>query len=255
MFILEYLLRVALLSGMFLVLLVPFLFLGFLMHFLSNMIYDRMGRIFGYKAYIYITAPGVMVHELSHAIFCLIFGHKIMKIQFFSPENDGTLGYVTHQYYTKNLYQQVGNFFIGTGPLWGGMFVLWLLSMLLLPESAWRVDLENDASKEVFMNVIFSAYFWKRWQTWLWLYLFFTVASHITLSPPDLKGAWRGFLYLMLLVVIFELLFGWWAGLHDVLVSGIMKFFTFALRQMGGILIISFLTVLLFSLFVPKRKI
>ena len=49
-------------------------------------------------------------------------------MQLFRPGRDGTLGYVEHAYNRRSLYQSVGNFFIGTGPIWFGSALVYLLS-------------------------------------------------------------------------------------------------------------------------------
>ncbi len=41
-----------------------------------------------------LGAPGVMVHELAHAFFCLFFGIRIYKINLFQFKQ--VAGYVTH---------------------------------------------------------------------------------------------------------------------------------------------------------------
>jgi hypothetical protein len=101
-----------------------------------------------------------MIHELSHALFCIIFGHKIQEMKLFSPENDGTLGYVNHSYNPKNPYQQIGNFFIGTGPIWGGVLLLYVASYFLLPEGI--LNLTNglpETLKLFFNHLIYMVYF------------------------------------------------------------------------------------------------
>ena len=95
---------------------VPWLLLALVMQFISNSLRRSLANIFGVSLYILLTAPGVAVHELGHALFCIIFRHKIEDMKLFSPEEDGTLGYVSHTYNTKSIYQRIGNFFIGTGP-------------------------------------------------------------------------------------------------------------------------------------------
>lgn len=99
-----------------LLLLGPGLVLAYAMHLLSGVIRNYATRIFGYRAYIGLTALGVMVHELGHAFFCIVFGHKINDMRLFKPGSDGTLGYVNHSYNPQSRYQVIGNFFIGTGP-------------------------------------------------------------------------------------------------------------------------------------------
>ena len=100
---------------------------------------------------------GTPIHELSHALMCLIFGHKITEIKLFQINSaDGVLGYVKHSYNPKNIYQRVGNFFIGTAPVIIGFLILTGLFDLLLPDiysecvgsfTASRLDF-SDASRD-----------------------------------------------------------------------------------------------------------
>ena len=174
----------------------PWIAVALVMQLLSNSIRKSLAKIFGIQGYIYLTAPGVMIHEIGHAVFCLIFRHKIVEMKLFSPEEDGTLGYVNHSYNPNSFYQRIGNFFIGTGPIWFGVAVLCLISWLLLPN-------------EMQISNFFSLNFWGRWQSYIWLYLALTIASHITLSPPDLAGSADGGLAIMATALLGFLLSGW----------------------------------------------
>lgn len=106
------------------------------------------------------------------------------------------LGYVNHSYNPKSFYQRIGNFFIGTGPIWFGIAVLCFVSWLLLPN-------EMQISSFLSMN------FWGRWQSYVWLYFALTIASHITLSPPDLVGATDGGVAILTITLLCFLLLGW----------------------------------------------
>jgi hypothetical protein len=64
-----------------------------------------------YFLYDLLTAPGVMAHELSHAIFCVFAGVKIHKIKLF--QFGKVAGYVAHDEPTK--FSQ--GFLISAGPL------------------------------------------------------------------------------------------------------------------------------------------
>lgn len=70
--------------------LLPFIGFAFLMLKFSNALRLRLASYMGVEKYVYLTAPGVMVHELSHAFFCLLFRHKIVEVKLFSP---GAIGW------------------------------------------------------------------------------------------------------------------------------------------------------------------
>jgi hypothetical protein len=117
-------------------------------------------------------------------------------MKLFSPENDGTLGYVNHSYNPKNPYQQIGNFFIGTGPIWGGVLLLYVASYFLLPEGILNLTNGLPETLKLFFNHLISPEFWTNWQSYLWLYIVLAVSSHITLSQPDIQGALLGSIFL-----------------------------------------------------------
>ncbi len=229
--------------------LLPCLVVAFVMQKCSNAIRSRLVSVLGIKGYVYLTAPGVMIHELSHAFFCLIFRHKIIEMKLFSPEADGTLGYVNHSYNPKSFYQRAGNFFIGTGPVWGGIFSLWVVSRLLLPSAMFQQD-----SISAFFSGIFSFSLWQCWTTWLWLYLVLTISSHIILSRPDLSGAGDGAVVIIILVLLCNLLLGWYSNPGE-------AFFRHGLPVMLNILSLSLSMILLLgmlacllSLFIRRRN-
>lgn len=179
----------------------PWIIFALITHKISDSLRKSLASILSLKGYIFLTAPGVMIHELSHAFFCLIFRHKIIEMKLFSPQSDGTLGYVQHQYDPQSLYQRCGNFFIGTGPVWGGVVLLCLLSSKLLP------PFEEDYASV--MSLFTTSAFWLSFKSWIWLYLTLTILSHITLSGPDLKGAFDGGIAIVTAVLLLFVLFGW----------------------------------------------
>jgi hypothetical protein len=149
---------------------------------------------------LYLTAPGTAIHELSHAAFCVLFFHKIKSITLFKMGDDNLLGCVVHSYNPRNPWHQVGNFFIATGPIWLGTAALYgLLRMAgwstalttTTPWTAWLLGLGHSALALPFHD----------WRLYLGLYLFLCVGSHVTLSPPDLRGAWGGGLAVVLVWV------------------------------------------------------
>ena len=205
----------------------PWIAVALVMQLLSNSIRKSLAKIFGIQGYIYLTAPGVMIHEIGHAVFCLIFRHKIVEMKLFSPEEDGTLGYVNHSYNPNSFYQRLGNFFIGTGPIWFGVAVLCLISWMLLPN-------------EMQISDFFSLNFWGRWQSYIWLYLALTISSHITLSPPDLAGSVDGGIAIIATALMGFLLLGWCGEWENEIIEFLKNVF------LSSLSIFSFIIILLF---------
>lgn len=173
---------------------------------------------------------GTIVHELGHAIFCIIFAHKITEIKLFDPDPEtGTLGYVKHAYNPRNIFQLAGNFFIGTGPIVLGAAVIYLLAYGLLGLNA--LDSSSSFAAESsqlnswgawgefgmrlwnasgqLLAEIFSGEHLASWQLYVFIYLAFAIGSSITLSPPDIKSAAGGFLVIAILILILNLATAW----------------------------------------------
>jgi len=195
---------------------VPSIIFAIIIRFTSMAIFKRLSKVIGIKTYIYMTAPGTVVHELGHAIFCLLFRHHINEMKLFSPEPDGTLGYVNHSYNPKSAYQRVGNFFIATGPIWLGSAVIFVVSLILAPDTGSSKSLTTETGFEVIVNSVaiawhlilslFSLSFWCTWESYLWLYLIFAIGTNISLSKQDVKGAWNGFIASCICIFVINLI-------------------------------------------------
>ena len=81
----------------------------------SNLIFNnRLSRIV-FKLTTIVSTP---IHELSHAVACVVFGHKITGIKLLDLSfSNSTLGYVNHSWNTRSAYQSMGCFFIAIAPL------------------------------------------------------------------------------------------------------------------------------------------
>ena len=188
----------------------------------------RMDGIPGAKIINGMGLIGTPIHELGHALMCIVFGHKIKEIKLYRPNaNDGALGYVSHTYNPRNLYQQIGNFFIGIAPIICGSGVLWLLMFLLVPDIYEKVFLElqmitllsNDFTDssvylgyiDLLFGVIGSIFDFANaddglW--WIFIVLALLISSHMELSLPDIKSGLLGFFYLAgILLVVDAVLF------------------------------------------------
>jgi hypothetical protein len=218
--------QVALLLG-------PGLVLAALMHALSGFVSRRANRALGGAAYLLFGWPGTAVHETGHALFCLLFGHRITGIKLFDfAPRDGTRGHVSHSFDPANPWQQAGNFFIGIGPILFGTLVIvaaarWLLgaeALARMMEPLPRGGLVRSVGDGLALArhvaggagaalaALLEPHRLLGWRVWVFFYLTFTVGGSISLSGADLKGA------LALLVLLVNLATLW---LGDVLGAGV----------------------------------
>ena len=202
---------------------------GFILYVLSSVTRRIFAKTLGSKTEVYITGwIGTPIHELSHALFCIIFRHKINDIKLFNSKSD-TIGYVLHSYDSRSWYQQMGNFFIGVAPIIIGTFIVYLLFMLLAPELKNNIfEMPNLKYKQmfnseilsviyysisnifiytynIFMNIIrnFAIYSpFKSITFWIFLYLSISIVSHMELSPADISHAWKGIIVIFALSLI-----------------------------------------------------
>lgn len=120
---------------------------------------------------------GTPIHEASHALMCLIFGHKIVDIKFFIPNpNSYVAGYVNHTYNPKSIYQNIGNFFIGLAPIFGGFFLVTL----------------------IYKNFMQSS---KTWVFWTALFICSQIIIHMRCSKEDMLNSIAGLTTFTLLIL------------------------------------------------------
>ncbi|MCX7874893.1 MAG: hypothetical protein N2321_01860 [Melioribacteraceae bacterium] len=225
--ILEYLFKVALITFNQIVSLLGLFFLfGLLLFFISKLTRKVFVNSGYYKLDIYLTGwIGVPVHEIGHAIFCLIFRHKINEMKLFQINSfDGTLGYVNHSYNKNSYYQIIGNFFIGAGPIIFGSFVLYVLMYFLVPNQNQISNLlsansiQNLSIKNIFANVenlfsignmlvkfLFTSSNFTSVYFFIFLYISLCISSHMQLSPPDIKGMLFGLFFIVMILFILNL--------------------------------------------------
>lgn len=174
---------------------------------------------------IYITGwIGTPVHEFGHWIFCIIFLHKVKEVRFFKPDSKaGVLGYVSHTYDKKSIYQKIGNYFIGIGPILVGSILLAVLAYFTLPNKSilikqfsdfvgsWAIEVSYGPKTAltaiadsvllmlksiVVPRNITSLYFWA------FIYVATCVSSHMKLSTSDIKLAAFGALTILATLLI-----------------------------------------------------
>jgi hypothetical protein len=213
---------------------------------------------FGYSSRIicYVTGfIGTPIHELSHALFCIIFGHKIVDIKLFQiNSDDGTLGYVNHTYNPRNIYQIIGNFFIGIAPIVVITGILYLIAYFLLPDMAAQmlnstnnIDITQNAATcftdivtGIFACIVAFFSYIVTWQWWIFVLVGLLLALHMNLSPADIKSSLGGLFFLILLILIADIILG-------VISENLLSSFTNIVISIGSYMITFFMLALIFS--------
>jgi hypothetical protein len=240
--VLEFFKSVTLLTVTQLVSIFGILFIfGLILYFLASSTRRVYMKSVGSTLDIIVTGwIGTPVHEIGHALFCVIFFHKIHKIKLFDPNpKDGSIGYVIHSHNRKSIYQRIGNFFIGVGPIIFGSLVLYAAMYYLVPNiksvfseiekhgyainntgpANWQLIYQSlvEAIK-VTLRALSNPDNFSEWQFWLFIYISMSIASHMELSPPDIKGAFSGLITLVFFVFLLNLfvMFFEVIGLHKI---------------------------------------
>ena len=175
-------------------------------------------RVVGRKGIMATAWIGTPIHELGHLLMCRLFKHKIIKFKLLDLKDpDGILGYVNHEWDRKSLYQNIGNFFIGMGPIFSGTAVLILGMYIFLPNSFAtfaNYSTLNPGMPEtnIFTKIlaltaelfksIFSAENVTSASFWIYFALAIGVSSHIALSREDFKGAGRGLVTIFTFILL-----------------------------------------------------
>lgn len=190
----------------------------FLLIFLSFLIGELWSRIIPGKKFRYFVAPGVIVHEFSHALACLFTGAKVTRISLFAPEG----GFVTHG---RSRFGFLGQAMIAMAPIFGITIFLWLLSYWF----GFSLKFETiEFSANIFgnfKNLFFSA--WNLivnsgtdWHFWIFVYLVISLGVALAPSKKDFQNAFLGLLFLFTVgLAIF-----YWQGTNGFLANLIGKY-------------------------------
>lgn len=175
----------------------------------------RLLRERGSLIWFWLNAPGVMLHELSHAFFVLLFkpfGFRLTSVTLFrirpavqsgaggrSMRAGGRqslqLGEVQYVRPQGRFMSYVGDGLSGVAPLFGGIVMFILLYWVATGYNLWDIDTS--------LHVLRPGWPW--WTLIFAPYLILTVTSELWPSRQDWRGArWfvAGFLLLTALVVV-----------------------------------------------------
>lgn len=200
------------LSGLFGI----FFVLGFFHSLIQEKTLNNYQRSLGWRGILWTAWMGTPIHEIGHYLFAKIFAHRVDNIRIFEPnEESGNLGHVNHSYNTKNLYQVIGNFFIGAAPMiFGSLILVGFLYAFIPNAKAIFTPLFSHFNNPLeFLKAIYQSLYnlfslenIRHWSFWLFLYLSLAVASHMAPSKADRHGMWKGFYWIVILLILVNII-------------------------------------------------
>ena len=147
-----------------------------------------------YRAFV---APGIVVHEFSHALICFLTGAKVTKISLFDKEG----GSVRHQ---PSRLPIIGPLLISFAPFIFGTALIILFAHWLGLKSADISSLQpNIDSALTFSKSLLHQLNFHDWSNWLILYLTLSVTVTMTPSRQDILNV--AFLLILIFIVAYYL--------------------------------------------------
>lgn len=193
---------------------------GFTLGIIERYAHSYLTKTFGQKGVLLTAWIGTPIHEIGHLLMCFIWGHRVTKVKLLqlNPTN-GVLGYVEHQYNQTSMYQQIGLFFIGLGPIFSGIGSLVLGMYFMLPNMFEKLthyilyEISLDETTVVGIVAETLSFLFENLITidnlinpmfWLYIILAICISSHIALSRADIEGASRGLIALFIALLLFN---------------------------------------------------
>jgi len=133
---------------------------------------NRNISVINYTFYLVLSFPGIVIHETSHMLGCIITGAKVVDVSFFSVKG----GFVKH---TRSALGYIGEAIISVMPIIIGLGFIWSLLYLL----------KSDISQ---INLR-----WALILTQVFIF-YFLISIFLTLTPSvqDIQNAFLGILVL-----------------------------------------------------------
>lgn len=273
MVLFTFLWNVLLLSVVELVYLVGVLIaIGFILGVLEKQSQIYLTKAFGRRGVLITAWIGTPIHEIGHWIQCVIWLHKVKSVKLLQTKDPSSvLGYVEHQYNPNSIYQRIGNFFIGIGPIISGIGTIILAMYLLVPQSfatlQHQIQQNSAAGQKLGLQMfqslgeavilmgksLFTAENFTRPAFWIFVVLAICISSHIALSKPDIENSSQGLLTILSVLLIINLI----APLYQVDTYSLVKHFTeynAYLLAFSSIAVLFSLISLVFSFLCYKLK-
>jgi hypothetical protein len=165
------------------------------------------------KVLAWLIAPGIAVHELSHAAACLLTGAKVHSMVLFRSDGSGEVKHGPPK------LKYIGDVMIALAPLVGCSLCLLLLGMLLRsPVNLYSASAEGVTPSQLAFLWDMAGLVWRdlglavqttsltSWRTWVFLYFAICFTLGMAPSGQDLKNGAVGIVVLTLIVLVLHLI-------------------------------------------------
>lgn len=160
----------------------------------------------------WMIAPGIAVHELSHALACVLTGAKVHSMVLFRSDGSGEVRHGPPK------LKYIGDVIIALAPLAGCSLCLFLLGILLRsPVNLYAVSAEGVTTNQLSFLWDMAGLVWRdlglaiqttslaSWRTWVFLYFAICFTLGMAPSGQDLKNGAAGIVVLTLIVLLLHL--------------------------------------------------
>jgi hypothetical protein len=188
--------------------------------------------------------PGVIFHELSHYLFCLLTGREVVSAKFYRFDHStGQLGSVSFKS-TNTLKSHIPNMFIGMAPLLTSTYLFMMLFQLGI------ADRNNGKELMDIWWLIGDALLNGHIPAWLILVLC-SVSFSALPSGQDFKIAWKGIVLSTLILIALGSIF------QGVIINNMLSVIEWSALRVVIVFIPSLLIILIFlflNLTISKLK-
>lgn len=140
------------------------------------------GRYLNFRTTRWLYCVGAIIHELSHALLCILTGAKITGFQILTKQ--------PHVSHTKSRLPLIGQPLISLAPIAGGLLSVYLINNRLLNNYFTIVAPDNINEVATIILSFLAQINLLHWQSWIMILFFINIGSMIGPSARDLKNIW-----------------------------------------------------------------
>ena len=140
------------------------------------------GLYLNFRTTRWLYSVGSIIHELSHALLCILTGARITEFQILTKQ--------PHVSHTKSRLPLIGQPLISLAPIAGGLLSVYLINNRLL-NNYFTIVAPDNINEIVTIILSFLAQInLLHWQSWIMILFFINIGSMIGPSTRDLKNIW-----------------------------------------------------------------